>query len=104
MEKLARFSTAYVIPRFKSGEFDDGVIAGVDALLAAARNEAVALPVMGTESYDSSDSGRPCWLPFLGSIPVGIGASPAFRRWRRYRRRNCPQCHDADGAAVRQRR
>ena len=48
--------------------------------------------MMGTESYDSS-GWLPSWLPFAGSIPVGIGAIAMFRRWRRYRRRHCPQCH-----------
>jgi len=90
--KAGAILDTYVIPRFKSGEFDEGVLAGVDAVLAAARSEAVALPMMGTESYDSS-GWLPSWLPFAGSIPVGIGAITMFRRWRRYRRRNCPQCH-----------
>jgi uncharacterized protein len=88
--KAGAILDTYVIPRFKAGEFDAGVIAGVDAVLAAARNEAVALPAMGSESYD--DSGGFPWLPLLGSIPVGIGGLVGFRRWRRYRRRYCPQC------------
>jgi uncharacterized protein len=89
--KAGAILDAYVIPRFKAGEFDAGVIAGVDAVLAAARNEPVMLPVMGTESYDRG--GWLSWLPVAGSIPVGIGAIAGFRRWRRYRRRKCPQCH-----------
>jgi uncharacterized protein len=86
---------AYVIPQFKTSEFDAGVIAGVDALLAAARSEPVALPVAGTESYDSdADNSLPPWLlPLGGSIPLGLGSFVGFRRWRRYRGRNCPQCH-----------
>ena len=89
--KAGAILDAYVVPKFKSGEFDEGVIAGVDAVLAAARSESVALPAMGTESYDSD--GWLSWLPFAGSIPVGIGGLVAYRRWRRYRRRKCPQCH-----------
>ena len=88
--KAGSILDAYVIPRFKSGEFDAGVIAGVDAVLAAARDEPVALPAMGTESYENG--GWLSWLPWLGSIPVGIGGITGFRRWRRYRRRSCPQC------------
>jgi uncharacterized protein len=89
--KAGAILDTYVIPRFKAGEFDAGVVAGVDAVLAAARNEPVTLPVMGTESYERD--GWLSWLPFAGSIPVGLGAIAGFRRWRRYRRRHCPQCH-----------
>ena len=80
----------YVINRFKDGEFDAGVLAGVDAVLAAARDEPVALPAIGTESYEDDDSLS--WLAWLGSIPVGLGGLAAYRRWQRSRRRKCPQC------------
>jgi uncharacterized protein len=91
--KVGAILDAYVIPRFKSGEFDDGIIAGVDALLAAARNEDVPLPAEASESYDAdSDGSSRFWLPLLGSIPLGLGSLIGFRRWRRYRRRHCPQC------------
>jgi uncharacterized protein len=89
--KAGAILDSYVIPRFKAGEFDAGVVAGVDAVLAAARDEQVALPAMGTESYE--DDSWSWWLPWLGSIPVGWGGIAGFRRWRRYRGRNCPQCH-----------
>jgi len=89
--KTGAILDTYVIPRFKTGEFDTGIVEGVDALLAAARSEAVALPVMGTESYERS-SWLTFWLPLLGSIPVGIGGIAGFRKWRRHRRRYCAQC------------
>jgi uncharacterized protein len=90
--KAGAILDSYVIPMFKAGDFDAGVVAGVDAVLAAARNEQVALPAIGTESYEDDD-GSLTWLPWLGSIPVGLGGFAGFRRWRRYRRRKCPQCH-----------
>ena len=90
--KVGAILDAYVIPKFKAGEFDDGVIAGVDAVLAAARSEEVPLPAMGTESYEKP-SWMPWWLAPLSGIPVVGGLIAAFRRWRRYRRRRCPQCH-----------
>jgi uncharacterized protein len=91
--KVGAILDAYVIPRFKSGDFDQGILEGVDALLAAARNEEVELPAQATESYeDSSDYTISIWLPFVGAIPIGLGSLIAFRKWRRYRRRDCPQC------------
>jgi uncharacterized protein len=84
---------AYVIPKFKAGEFDEGVVEGVGALLAAARNASLRLPVSATESYERDSNGSlSFWLPLVGSIPLGIGSLMGFRRWRRYRRRRCPQC------------
>ena len=89
--KVGAILDAYVIPSFKASNFDGGVIAGVDALLAAARNEVVVLPPMRNKSYDIS-GWIPSWLKLLTPIPFVIGAIGAFRKWRRYRRRNCPQC------------
>lgn len=82
----------FVIPRFRSGQFDEGILAGVDALLAAARAEDIELPLAATESYDEDSDGWSILLPLVGSIPVGIGSLIGFRTWRRYRRRYCPQC------------
>jgi uncharacterized protein len=92
--KVGAILDAYVIPKFKSGAFDEGMVEGVDALLAAARNENVPLPAAASESYDDdADGSLPGWLSVLGSIPLGLGSFIGFRRWRRYRRRDCPQCH-----------
>jgi uncharacterized protein len=84
--KAGAILDTYVIPRFRDGEFERGVIAGVDATLAAARSEHVA----GIDSYGSG--GWLSWLPFAGSVPAGIGLLVAYKKWRRYRRRRCPQC------------
>jgi uncharacterized protein len=83
---------AYVIPQFKVGDFDGGIVAGVDALLTAARREPVVLPALSHKTYEG-DGWLPSWWPLLGGVPVGIGALTMFRKWRRYRRRRCPQCH-----------
>jgi uncharacterized protein len=93
--KAGAILDTYVIPRFKTGEFDAGVVAGVDAVLAAARNESVALPAMGSESYESGGWLSWWWSqsPVAAALAVGIGAISVFRRWRRYRPRRCPQCH-----------
>jgi uncharacterized protein len=91
--KAGAILDAYVIPRFRSGQFDEGIVAGVDALLAAAREEHVELPLADTESYaEDSSGGWSILLPLIGTIPVGVGSLIGFRKWRRYRRRRCPQC------------
>lgn len=90
--KAGAILDGFVIPRFRAGQFDEGILAGVDALLAAARAEDVALPLAATESYDEDSDGWSILLPLIGSIPVGIGSLIGFRKWRRYRRRTCPQC------------
>jgi uncharacterized protein len=84
-----------VIPKFKSGEFDEGLLAGVDALLSAARDEPVELPSPRTESYGSDRPGIVAvviGLLGVGGIPLGIGSIIGFRKWRRVRRRRCPAC------------
>ena len=55
--KTGAILDTYVIPRFKSGEFDEGVLAGVAALLSVVRNEPVELPSPGSESYESGSPG-----------------------------------------------
>jgi uncharacterized protein len=90
--KVGAILDTYMIPKFKAGAFDEGIVAGVDALLAAAKSEDVPLPLAASESYEDADESVPFWLPLLGSIPLGLGSFLGFRRWRRYRRRHCPQC------------
>ena len=43
---------AFVIPKFKEGQFDEGVLSGVDALLRAARSEPVELPAAARGAAD----------------------------------------------------
>jgi uncharacterized protein len=91
--KAGAILDTYVIPKFKSGQFDEGVLAGVGALLSAARNEPVELPAAGSESYESGSWGIGTLLmSLLGAIPVGLGSIVGFRKWRRHRRRRCPSC------------
>jgi uncharacterized protein len=91
--KTGAILDTYVIPKFKSGEFDEGVLAGVGALLSAARNEPVDLSSAGSESYDNDSPGIGTFLlSLLGAIPVGLGSVVGFKKWRRHRRRRCPSC------------
>jgi uncharacterized protein len=88
--KVGAILDQYVIRRFKANEFDQGVVDGVDALIAVAKNEPLALTSPATDSYDST--GWPFWLKGLGALPVGILSLVGFRKWRRRRPRRCPQC------------
>ncbi len=93
--KTGAILDAYVVPKFKSGEFDEGVLAGVGALLSAARNEPVDLSSAGSESYENDSSGIGTLLMgLLGAIPLGLGSLVGFRKWRRHRRRRCPSCQN----------
>src|SRR6185436_14961916 len=93
--KVGAILDARVIPKFKSGEFDEGLLAGVDALLSAARDEPVELPSPRSESYGSDSPGIVALVIGLlgvGGIPLGIGSMFGFWKWRRLHRRRCPAC------------
>jgi uncharacterized protein len=91
--KVGAILDTYVIPRFKAGEFDQGVLDGVDALLRVARNEPIELASAKSESYDSRGWGiGSVLLGGFGSLAAAIGSITGFRRWRRYRRRRCAEC------------
>src|SRR6185436_2536337 len=55
--KVGGILDTYVMPKFKAGDFDQGLIDGVDALVRVARAEPVALESAKTESYDRSSWG-----------------------------------------------
>jgi uncharacterized protein len=95
--KVGQILDTYVIPKFRNGDFDTGVIDGVAMLINAAQNEPVSLPSPRSGSYAGDEGGgfsfvSPTTLGIVGSIPAGIASLVGFRRWRRYRRRRCPQC------------
>jgi uncharacterized protein len=91
--KVGAILDRYVIPRFKANQFDQGVVDGVDALIAAARNEPLALASPSTQSYDGASSKWPAWLALLGLGPIGAAFAVALRKWRRLHPRRCPRCH-----------
>ena len=91
--KVGAILDTYVIPKFKAGDFDQGLIDGVDALVRVARAEPIALVSAKSESYDPSPWGIGTVLAGIGgTIAAAIGSITGFRRWRRYRRRRCPRC------------
>jgi uncharacterized protein len=91
--KVGAILDAYVIPKFKSGEFDEGLLAGVDALLSAAREEPVELPSARSQSYEPRSRGViAAVLGLLAALPISVGSIFGLRKWRRVRRRRCPAC------------
>ena len=91
--KVGAILDAYVMPQFRSGQFDEGLIAGVDALLRAARDEPMQLPSPRSESYEPRAVGVvAAVIGLVSGIPLIGGAIVGFRMWRRRRTRRCPAC------------
>ena len=90
--KTGAILDTYVIPRFKSGDFDAGVLAGVGALVSVVRNEPIELSAADSESYENAPGIGTILMGLLGAVPVGLGSIFGFRKWRRHRRRRCPSC------------
>ena len=91
--KVGAILDAHVMPKFRSGEFDAGVLAGVDALLRAARDEPLELPSPRSESYGSDWPGIAAVIGLLGGLPLSVvGSIVGLRKWRRRHRRRCPAC------------
>jgi uncharacterized protein len=90
--KVGAILDALVIPKFRSGEFDEGLLSGVDALLSAARDEPMELPSPRSESYESNWPGVAVVIGLLGGLPLSVGGIIGFRKWRRRRPRRCPAC------------
>jgi uncharacterized membrane protein YgcG len=91
--KVGAILDAYVSPTFRAGEFDEGLLAGVDALLRAAREEPLELASPRSESYeDDAPVIGMILLGLLGLLPISVGSLVGFRKWRRYHRRRCPAC------------
>ena len=91
--KVGAILDTYVIPKFKAGDFDQGMIDGVDALVRAVRAEPIALVSRRVSPTTASPWGIGTVLAGIGgALVAAIGSITGFRRWRRYRRRRCPTC------------
>jgi uncharacterized protein len=91
--KVGAILDAHVMPKFRSGEFDEGVLAGVDALLSAARDEPMVLPSPRSGFYGSAWPTIGVVIGLLGGLPLTVvGSIVGFRKWRRRHRRRCPAC------------
>jgi uncharacterized protein len=91
--KVGAILDTYVIPKFKAGDFDQGLIDGVDAVARVVRAEPIALASVKSESYDDRSWGVGTAVAGIGgTMAAVIGSVAGLRRWRRYRRRRCPAC------------
>lgn len=103
--RAGRIRDEAIIPAFRRNAFDEGMLAGVRALAAAARaetggREGIARRMERAEGGAArpgaaASEGSPAFGIFLTAVFVAAVAGViAFltRRWRRNRRRKCPKC------------
>jgi uncharacterized protein len=103
--RTGRIQDEVVLPAFRDGRFDDGILAGVRALAAAAREEDTATgvaaynPVLGDDVRERPATPRrrtarhPLW--WIGAIGSAIATLLAgVLAWRR-RPRKCAKCRTA---------
>lgn len=81
--RVGRILDRYVVPSFKQGDWDAGVIGGVGALAEALAS--------GTADEPPSPARRV--LPFAAGGTASLGAAAALLAWRRSRERTCERCH-----------
>jgi uncharacterized protein len=94
--KVGALLDTYVIPHFKAGDFDRGMVDGVDAVVRVVRAEPVALVSSTSQSYEHGSAGiGRIFAAIGGAFAVLIGWIAGYRRWRRYRPRRCPSCQAA---------
>lgn len=95
--RTGRIQDEHVIPLFREGRFDEGMIAGVTALASAARGETYSgLPsaLLRPAAEDDERRGPPAAVLWL--LGGGVGAPAlwaAIAAYRRRRPRPCPRGH-----------
>lgn len=78
-----RIQLQYMLPQFRRGDYDAGMLAGLDAV-------ALVL-VEGGEALPEEEEDLPGWAVLL--LATGILGVPFFAVWLAYRRqRRCPNC------------
>ncbi len=90
--KVGAILDRHVIPHFTAGDFDTGILVAAQALDAAARSEADNPTTLESEADDGGNRVLSLVLGALGLLPVAGGGVAGYRRWRRVRRRRCPEC------------
>jgi uncharacterized protein len=94
--RAGRIQDESMLPAFRSGDFDGGMLAGVRALAAAAREETytgLKRAVAGSRAPGPRDAGHESQGSFIGllfGIPLMLVAAALFVR---HRPRRCPKGH-----------
>jgi uncharacterized protein len=98
--RIGRIVDTWVVPSFRAGNFDSGMLQGVQKLADAAREETAwrpegIAPGRPTTSGARATGRSSAWLlaPLGAFALVVVGAGIAFVRLRRRRPRRCPGCH-----------
>ena len=100
--RAGRIQDEEILPAFRTQEFDRGVLLGVRALAAAAREETdwrderlgYTPGRTGVAPDDSRRRQKKNILLTLAALLLSVGVSvPLFARWRRNRPRKCPNGH-----------
>ncbi|MEX2178231.1 MAG: TPM domain-containing protein [Gemmatimonadaceae bacterium] len=100
--RVGRIQDQSVLPAFRRGDFNAGVLAGVQALASAAREETYAGPERSQGLRPRRDEALPTRTGGGAGAVVGgiagvlglLGGGTFLRtRWRRYRRKKCPKGH-----------
>ena len=100
--RVGRIRDEDIFPAFRRGAFDEGVLAGVRSLAAAARGEtdprqgliSPQQPATGEAGEKGGEGGGfLSWLlGITGVVGAGVAATVGLVRWRRRRPRPCPKC------------
>ena len=93
--KVGRIRDTDIFPPFRRGAFDEGVIAGVRALAAAAREEGGGTGATSDGSATEARGSPGGALTGGGGILSVLGGGIGYARWRRRRPRPCPNGHGA---------
>ena len=90
--RTGRIRDTDVFPAFRRNAFDEGVLAGVRALAAAAREETSARQGITPRMRTSGSSALGWLLGLLAVAAVGVLLIVGILRYRRSRPRLCPKC------------
>jgi uncharacterized protein len=101
--RTGRILDQWVLPSFRAGNFDGGMLQGVQKLADAAREETAWRPeaikpgrptsAVNPPSGNSSNNSNSSWFLLPLGLLMLVGGGTALGSWRRRRPRRCPAGH-----------